>query len=107
MSKPTTDSRGRRYTPAQREEVLHYIAHVNREKGRGGQLAAHRKFGIALLTLKLWMKHGPGVDAHPSASHEETTQALHQLASLSKKIGTLEDKLSRMRYDYERLKQRT
>src|SRR5687768_3743083 len=97
MSKSTTDARGRRYSPAQRREVLDFITRVNREKGRGGQLAAYRKYGIAQLTLKLWMRQGPGFEDHPSASHDATEQTLLQLRSLATKIGKLEKHLIRMR----------
>lgn len=104
MSEPTTDARGRRYSPAERRRVLDFIAQVNREHGRGGQIAAHRKFGIAHVTLKLWLQQGPGFSDHLSASHDATAHTLHQLTSLAKKIAALEAKLARMRLDYARLK---
>lgn len=107
MSKPTTDARGRRYGPAEKKQVLDYIAQVNREKrGRGGQVAAHRKFGIALVTLKLWAQNGPGIEDHASASNQATAHTLLQLQSLAKKITTLEKKIASLRYDYEKMEQK-
>ena len=103
MSKPTTDARGRRYSSAEKEKVLNFIAQANRKHGEGGQAAAHREFGIANVTLRLWMKQGPGLADHLSASHTATAQALLQLTSLATKIVALEKKLTRMRHDYERL----
>ena len=108
MSKPTTDARGRRYGLAERKQVLDYIAQVNREKGgRGGQVAAHRKFGIAKVTLKLWVQNGPGFEDHASPSNQATGHTLLQLQSLAKKITALEKKLTGLRHDYEKIERKT
>lgn len=99
MSKPTKDPRGRRYSPAEKAQVLDFIAKVNREQGGGGQAAAHQKFGIANVTLKLWMQQGP-----LPADHKATARTLLRLQVLAEKITTLEEKLARLHSRYEHMK---
>ena len=107
MSKPTTDARGRRYTPVQKKDVLDFINQVNRAKGKGGQAAAHRKYGIAQVTLKLWMESGTGLDVVTRASSDSTLQTLGRLEYLAKKIEAIEARLARMRKEHEQLKSGT
>jgi len=56
-SKKTT-TKGKRYTDAQKQEVVAYANKVNADNGRGGQAAAARKYGISVLTVSGWLKAG-------------------------------------------------
>ena len=49
-------SRGKRYTSAEKTNILNYIDEVNAKKGRGGAAAASRKFKISQITLSHWVK---------------------------------------------------
>jgi transposase-like protein len=49
-------SKGKRYTEEEKAEILKFINQVNSDKGRGGQSAASKKYGISQLTLSSWMK---------------------------------------------------
>lgn len=58
-------NKGKRYTDAEKKEILDHVAQVNAEKGRGGQSAASKKYGISQLTISGWLKAG-GVSAPKS-----------------------------------------
>ena len=47
---------GKRYTDAEKREVVSFAQQVNADNGRGGQAAAARKFGISVLTVSAWLK---------------------------------------------------
>ena len=59
-------STGVRYSDAQKQEVIKFIADYNSKNGRGGQSAASKKFGITQLTLGSWLKKA-GVKKAPKA----------------------------------------
>ncbi|MCX6875353.1 MAG: hypothetical protein NTW21_16330 [Verrucomicrobia bacterium] len=48
--------RGKRYTDAEKQEVIAFAHKVNAENGRGGQSAAAKKYGISVLTVSTWLK---------------------------------------------------
>lgn len=45
----------KRYTQAEKDEVLAFVEQHNKEHGRGGQTAAKEKFNVNAVTLKAWM----------------------------------------------------
>jgi transposase-like protein len=51
-----TPVKGKRYTAAEKQSVVDYVNQVNAEKGRGGQAAAAKKFGVSVLTVAAWLK---------------------------------------------------
>lgn len=59
-TKATT--KGKRYTDAEKKEVVDFITEYNSANGRGGQTAAATKFGISQITLASWLKKA-GVSA--------------------------------------------
>lgn len=42
---------GKRYTDAQKKQVLDFVA----SQGRGGIIAAQRKFGVSYIAMRRWM----------------------------------------------------
>jgi DNA-binding transcriptional regulator YdaS (Cro superfamily) len=56
MPNNTDAKKGKRYTPKEKEEVLAFVAEVNKKRKRGGQKAAAEKFGISPLTISHWIK---------------------------------------------------
>lgn len=48
--------KGKRYTPAEKQEVVDYVNQVNAQNGRGGQSSAAKKFGVSVLTVSAWLK---------------------------------------------------
>ncbi len=55
-SKVSSSSVGTRYTPAQKQEVVDFVASYNAANGRGGQSKASVKFGVSPLTVMAWLK---------------------------------------------------
>lgn len=66
-SKKST-TKGKRYTDAQKQEVVAFAQKVNAENGRGGQAAAARKYGISVLTVSGWLKAGASAKAPKPAA---------------------------------------
>ena len=58
---------GKRYTDAQKKRVVDFVA----SQGRGGIIAAQRKFGVSYIALRRWMnssgKTTKASTTHPSA----------------------------------------
>lgn len=104
MSKPSNDAKSRRYTIAQRAEILAFIEQYNRAKGRGGQRAAHQKFGIAQLTLKNWMRYGVVSRKVGAPFIDRTGNMLERLQDLHRRIEKEQARLDRLKAEYERVK---
>jgi len=47
---------GKRYTDAEKQEVISFVEKVNAENGRGGQSLAAKKFGISVITVAAWLR---------------------------------------------------
>jgi hypothetical protein len=58
-----TKGRGVRYDEAKKQEVVDFVISYNDKKGRGGQSAAARKFGVTILTVSSWLKGSGNVAA--------------------------------------------
>lgn len=67
MSNSTTNetSKGIRYTPEQKKEVIDFAVDYNAANGRGGQSKAAEKFNISQITIASWLK---AAGAAPKAS---------------------------------------
>jgi len=48
--------KGKRYSTAQKKEILQFIAEYDAKNGRGGQTQAAKKYGVTVLTLANWRK---------------------------------------------------
>lgn len=55
-TKSNSASKGNRYTPEQKKEILDFVTSYNKEKGRGGQTKAAEKYNVSLLTIGSWIK---------------------------------------------------
>jgi hypothetical protein len=60
--KPGLSTRGVRYTPSQKQEVVDFVLAYNSANGRGGQSKAAEKFGLSVLTVSACLK-GVGLSA--------------------------------------------
>lgn len=72
MASKKSSSKGKRYTRAQKRKIIAFVDEVNAEKGRGGQAAASKKFGISPLTISSWIKKG---DVTPAAATSDAPTA--------------------------------
>lgn len=61
-----TAPKGVRYTDAQKQEVVDFVASYNATNGRGGQSQAAGKFNISPLTVAAWLK-GKGSSSSKAA----------------------------------------
>ncbi len=48
--------KGKRYTDAQKQEIVSYVTDFNAKNGRGGQASAVKKFGVTAITITTWVK---------------------------------------------------
>ncbi|MCU0779683.1 MAG: hypothetical protein MUF04_01120 [Akkermansiaceae bacterium] len=54
--KKTSSKQGLRYSEAKKREVVNFVHQYNKKNGRGGQAAAFKKYGIAVLSISNWLK---------------------------------------------------
>lgn len=99
-------STAKRYTAAEKAEVLAFIEKANSEKGRGGQTAASKKFGIAQLTLATWLQTGgiarkPGRKPGSKGSGSSISGKLASLAKLHDKISSAEKDLQKLKVKFD------
>ncbi|MFC7337115.1 hypothetical protein ACFQY0_07995 [Haloferula chungangensis] len=103
-------SKGRRYTQAEKAEILEYVDKVNAEKGRGGQSAASKKYKISPLTISSWIRSGIGGASGLSITPSSPSIAgpigkkLAKLQALHDQIMRAEKELSKMKAQFNALK---
>jgi hypothetical protein len=102
MSKVT---RGKRYTSAEKAEILTFVDQHNAEnKGRGGAATASRKFKVSQLTISNWLRDAGGTGSNSKAKNADISQVLKKLGEVHKKMAKVEDELSALRKEYSALK---
>jgi transposase-like protein len=104
--KKAKSSKGRRYTPEEKATIIEHVEKVNASKGRGGQTAAAKKFGISMLTISSWMKKpAEGAAAARGAGKSKSVNgALAKLASIHTQIEAKERELVTLRQQFDALK---
>lgn len=73
--------KGKRYTPAEKKEIVDFILEYNAKNGRGGQSRAFEKWGVSQLTIAGWLKKS---GAKPAAAAPKVAKA-PKAAKVSKK----------------------
>ncbi|MEM9237700.1 MAG: hypothetical protein AAGB14_13060 [Verrucomicrobiota bacterium] len=104
--KKANKAKGRRYTKAEKANIIAYVNKVNAERGRGGQSAASKKFKISPLTISSWIRSGEGGSASAGASSISgpVGKKLDKLKALHAKIASTERELAKMKAQFETLK---
>lgn len=104
--KKAKSSKGRRYSPEEKAKIIEHVEKVNASKGRGGQTAASKKFGISMLTISSWMnKPAPGKAAGRGAGKSKSVNgALVKLASVHSQIEAKEREIAKLRQQFDVLK---
>lgn len=116
MAKTKKTTKGKRYSTAEKQEVLDYVASVDSDKGRGGVAAAARQFGITPLTITAWKKRF-GTDASApttsagagkAASRGATAQSrlLHRLGEILDELESHKSKIANLEKEYAKLKKK-
>lgn len=105
-NKKSSSSKGKRYTEAEKKEILSYVEKVNAEKGRGGQSAAAKKFGISQLTIASWLKSASGLPAGVRGSAKGGINGkLSAMLALGTEIERSEKELAKMKVKFNALKE--
>lgn len=95
-------NRSKRYTDAERKEILDFIE----SRGRGGQTAAVKKYGVTPATIAAW-KRKAGVSAMSTAASggvSKQLKALKEMMKILTDIEVLEVKLSKLNQAYTKTK---
>ena len=102
--KKVKNSKGRRYSEDEKANIIAHVEKVNASKGRGGQTAAAKKFGISMLTISNWMKKTSGAAGVGAGKSKSVNGALVKLASLHSQIETKEKEIAKLRQQFDVLK---
>ncbi|MCW1925282.1 hypothetical protein OKA05_22165 [Luteolibacter arcticus] len=98
-------SKGRRYTTKEKAEILAFVDKVNAEKGRGGQIAATKKFKLSPLTIASWIRSGITANGEtPVVATGPIGKKLAELQSLHSQIIKAEKELAKMQSQFAALK---
>lgn len=106
--------RGKRYSAAEKQEVIDFVESINSEKGRGGVAQASRKFGISQLTISSWVKKAGGIAPNSKKTAKKTTTTtkggfsgqLRRIADLHDEIETTKQKLDSLEKEFAKLKKK-
>ncbi len=101
---PNNPARGKRYTNAQKTQVLAYVDKVNDEQGRGGVTAASKKYGVTPLSISNWLKRKRINDQTAMMSNADYAVKLRELADLHEVIVRKEEELQDLRDQYHNVK---
>lgn len=90
-AKPAKESKGTskvgtRYTDAQKQEVVDFVASYNAANGRGGQSQASAKFGVSPLTVMAWLKASGAPKAAPKVAAKPAKEAKATKAAKTAKV---------------------
>ncbi len=97
-------SKGRRYSAEEKAAIIEHVEKVNASKGRGGQTAASKKFGISMLTISTWMKKSPATAGRGAGKQKKVNGALAKLATLHSQIEAKEKEIVKLRQQFDVLK---
>ena len=101
-------AQGKRYSQAQKDQVLAFVEKANSPKGRGGVAAAVRKFGINALTIRNWNKKRGASPASAKKTAKRSTGregVLAELVDLQKQIGKRTAELEALEGRFAKLKE--
>ncbi len=103
-----SNTKGKRYTAAEKADVLNWVNDYNVKHGRGGVANASKKFKITQLTIHNWVRQGGAAIGSRNGTRVAPNQAetLRQLADLLDEITQRETELCGLRKDYDELRKK-
>lgn len=116
-TKKTT--KGKRYSPEEKNDIVSFVQKYNEENGRGGQSAAAKKYGISQLSVSSWLKSAgegaPATGARRGRKPGSTGKGkaakgggygakLGQLSTLANQIDKAEADLDKLKAKFQSLK---
>jgi len=98
-------SKGKRYSPEERAEILAIVHEVNATRGRGGVTAAANKFGVSPLTISHWLRN-TGIQSTSQKGRRNAGDAgvFRELADLHDKIAKKQRELAQLESQFNKLK---
>lgn len=119
----------KRYTAAEKQEIIDFVKNHNKSEGRGGQTAASKKFKVSQLSIANWLKgggaskkkasrkmrdlfnnpDGGGGASKKKASKKKTrstesSSAKGSVASALKRMTVIQERIAALSVEYEALK---
>ncbi len=103
---PKKNSKGKRYTEAERNKILNHVERVNKSRGRGGIASASNKFGVTALTISNWLRSNEplALSMRPANRNSTSIETLRRLAEIHNEIAKRERELIPLRKEFEKLK---
>lgn len=99
--------KGKRYTAAEKAEVLNWVNDYNVKHGRGGVANGSKEFGITQLTIHNWVRQGgAAMSTGGSRIAPNHSGILRQLADLLDEISKRETELAKLRKEYDGLRKK-
>lgn len=100
--------KGKRYTSAEKAEVLNWVNDYNAKHGRGGVANASKEFGITQLTIHNWVRQGGAAMGGNSGLRVAPNHSgiLRELADLLDQISERESELSSLLKEYDALRKK-
>lgn len=102
-------NKGKRYTAAEKAEVLNWVNGYNVTHGRGGVANANKKFEITQLTIHNWVRQGGAAMSSGGGMRGISSNhsgLLRQLADLLDQISERETELNKLRKEYDVLRKK-
>jgi transposase-like protein len=100
--KPSRKS-AKRYTDQEKAEIVQFVRDHDKARGRGGQTAAVKKFGVTQITVAKWLKDAgkrkrkgvarrkPETPVAPGHTKENTVvDTLQRMLAIQRQIGELQ-----------------
>lgn len=102
----------KRYTAAEKQEIIDFVKDHNKSKGRGGQAAASEKYKVSPLSISNWLKGGGSSKKKASkkkASKKKTRStessgAKGSVAAVLKRMTAIQEGIAGLSAEYEALK---
>lgn len=100
--------KGKRYTAAEKAEVLNWVNDYNLKHGRGGVANASKEFSITQLTIHNWVRQGGAAMSSSNALKLAPNHSgiLRDLADLLDQISEREGELNKLRDEYDALRKK-
>ncbi|MDE0596230.1 MAG: hypothetical protein OSB65_13390 [Roseibacillus sp.] len=101
-----SNSKGKRYSEAEKAKILNHVEQVNSKRGRGGITSAAKKYGVTALTISNWLRANEplALSMRSSNRNSNAAEALRRLAEIHEKIVEREHELLPLRREFEKLK---
>jgi hypothetical protein len=106
------NTKGKRYTEAERRKILNHVEHVNKTRGRGGIASASREFGVTALTIGNWLNSDEPLalvvrnSSRRGPANRHPGPILRKLTVLHAQIGQRQREIALLRKEFEEIKRR-